>query len=61
LPACPSATNPTAASCTILPYLFALIDELGYNGHIGCEYRPAAGTSAGLGWLAPYKTGDKIP
>ncbi len=43
------------------PYLFALIDELGYNGHIGCEYRPAAGTSAGLGWIAPYKTstGDK--
>jgi hydroxypyruvate isomerase len=37
------------------PYLFALIDELGYNGHIGCEYRPAAGTSAGLGWMAPYK------
>jgi hydroxypyruvate isomerase len=40
------------------PYLFALIDELGYNGHIGCEYRPAAGTTAGLGWMAPYKTGD---
>lgn len=38
------------------PYLFALIDELGYNGRIGCEYRPAAGTSAGLGWLAPYRT-----
>jgi hydroxypyruvate isomerase len=35
--------------------LFALIDELGYNGRIGCEYRPAAGTSAGLGWLAPYR------
>ena len=43
------------------PYLFALIDELGYKGHIGCEYRPAAGTSAGLGWMASYKTstGDK--
>ena len=38
------------------PYLFALIDELGYNGHIGCEYRPAAGTSAGLGWLAAYRS-----
>jgi len=38
------------------PYLFALIDELGYNGHVGAEYRPAAGTSAGLGWFAPYKT-----
>jgi hydroxypyruvate isomerase len=36
------------------PYLFALIDELGYDGHIGCEYRPRAGTSAGLGWLKPY-------
>jgi hydroxypyruvate isomerase len=33
------------------PYLFGVIDELGYGGHIGCEYRPRAGTSAGLGWL----------
>jgi len=33
------------------PYLFELIDELGWTGHVGCEYRPRAGTSAGLGWL----------
>ena len=33
------------------PYLFALIDELGWTGHVGCEYRPRGGTSAGLGWL----------
>ncbi|HET9975972.1 MAG TPA: 2-oxo-tetronate isomerase [Burkholderiaceae bacterium] len=33
------------------PYLFELIDRLGYAGWIGCEYRPRAGTSAGLGWL----------
>jgi hydroxypyruvate isomerase len=32
-------------------YLFEVIDSLGYSGWIGCEYRPAAGTSAGLGWL----------
>ena len=32
-------------------YLFGVIDELGYDGWIGCEYRPAAGTSSGLGWL----------
>ncbi len=32
------------------PYLFDLLDELGYAGHVGCEYRPRAGTSAGLGW-----------
>jgi hydroxypyruvate isomerase len=38
------------------PYLFDVIDALGYQGHIGCEYRPKnggkpGGTSAGLGWL----------
>ena len=32
-------------------YLFDVIDELGYDGWIGCEYRPAAATSSGLGWL----------
>ena len=36
------------------PYLFDVIDALGYDGYVGCEYRPRAGTSAGLGWLAPY-------
>ncbi len=36
------------------PYLFERIDALGYDGWIGCEYRPKAGTSAGLGWLRPY-------
>ncbi len=29
------------------PYLFALLDELGYDGWIGCEYVPRAGTSVG--------------
>ncbi len=32
-------------------YLFALLDELEYAGWVGCEYRPRAGTSAGLGWM----------
>ncbi|MGZ5893440.1 MAG: 2-oxo-tetronate isomerase [Caldimonas sp.] len=36
-------------------YLFELIDELGYTGWIGCEYRPAAGTSAGLAWWRDWK------
>jgi len=36
------------------PWLFDLIDSLGYEGWIGCEYRPRAGTSAGLGWLRPW-------
>jgi hydroxypyruvate isomerase len=32
------------------PFLFAHLDRIGYQGHIGCEYKPAAGTEAGLGW-----------
>jgi hydroxypyruvate isomerase len=35
--------------------LFALIDELGFGGHLGCEYRPRGDTSAGLDWFAPYR------
>lgn len=33
------------------PFLFQHIDALGYDGWIGCEYVPANGTEAGLGWL----------
>ena len=40
-------------------YLFQLLDKLGWDGWIGCEYRPARGnaphgTSDGLGWLQPW-------
>ncbi len=37
-------------------YLFDVIDELGYDGWIGCEYSPASGTSDGLGWFKKQKT-----
>ncbi len=36
-------------------YLFDVIDSLGYEGWIGCEYTPAAGTSQGLGWFKEWK------
>ena len=32
-------------------YLFKLLDELRYDGWVGCEYRPAGNTHAGLSWL----------
>jgi hydroxypyruvate isomerase len=32
-------------------HLFKLIDELGYKGWIGCEYRPRGKTEDGLGWM----------
>jgi len=31
-------------------FVFRRIDELGYQGWVGCEYRPAGATVAGLGW-----------
>ena len=33
------------------PHLFALLDRLGYDGWVGCEYRPRGRTEDGLGWL----------
>ena len=33
------------------PYVFRRLDELGYAGWIGCEYKPSA---AGLTWMQPY-------
>ncbi|MCU0922288.1 MAG: hydroxypyruvate isomerase [Burkholderiaceae bacterium] len=32
------------------PFLFAHLDRIGYDGWIGCEYKPATTTEAGLGW-----------
>ena len=37
------------------PFVFKTIDALGFRGWIGCEYRPAGETLAGLSWFAPYK------
>ncbi len=39
------------------PNLFRFIEEAGYKGVIGCEYRPAGKTEDGLGWVRPYLKG----
>ena len=33
------------------PFLFSVLDRLGYGGWIGCEYKPLTTTEAGLGWM----------
>ncbi|HUI17029.1 MAG TPA: 2-oxo-tetronate isomerase, partial [Alphaproteobacteria bacterium] len=35
-------------------FLLGFMDKVGYEGWVGCEYRPAAGTSAGLAWAKPW-------
>lgn len=36
------------------PHVFALLDRLGYEGYVGCEYNPRARTEDGLNWIRPY-------
>lgn len=36
--------------------VFRELDRLGYDGWVGCEYRPRASTDAGLGWVEALGT-----
>ncbi|WP_406109912.1 hydroxypyruvate isomerase family protein [Streptomyces sp. NBC_01003] len=38
-----------------LRHLMSVVDELGFDGWIGCEYFPKAGTSEGLGWRHKFQ------
>lgn len=35
-------------------FLLGFLDRIGYTGWVGCEYKPATTTAAGLGWTKPY-------
>ena len=35
--------------------VFEAIDATGFNGWIGCEYKPRGKTLEGLGWMAPWR------
>lgn len=36
-------------------YIFNKLDEIGYQGFVGCEYKPRSETIKGLGWFEQYK------
>jgi len=38
------------------PFLYDHLDRIGYAGWIGAEYKPKAGTVAGLGWFEEFAT-----
>ncbi len=50
----PNRTEPDHGEINY-PYLFSLIDRLGYQGWIGAEYKPAKTTVEGLGWLKQFQ------
>lgn len=37
------------------PFIFNKLDEIGYQGYVGCEYNPRGETVAGLSWFQAYK------
>jgi hydroxypyruvate isomerase len=47
---CPERNEPDTGEIRY-EYLYRLLNELGYEGWLGCEYRPAGKTTAGLGWF----------
>jgi len=49
----PSRNEPAGEELNY-PFLFAELDRLGYDNYVGCEYRPAGDTVAGLEWFKPY-------
>jgi len=49
----PSRTPPNQGEMNY-PYLFDLVDRLGYQGWLGCEFRPGENTRDGLSWLKQF-------
>lgn len=50
----PARQEPDAGELN-LTHLLDEIEASGYDGHIGCEYRPRGDTRAGLEWLRRYR------
>ena len=36
-------------------WIFRLLEEVGYQGYIGCEYNPRGRTASGLAWFKVYE------
>ena len=51
----PPARNEPGTGEVNFRFLLRHLDRLGYAGWIGCEYRPRAGTVAGLGWMEEFR------
>lgn len=49
----PARDEPNRGELSLL-HVFRTIEELGYEGWIGCEYSPRARTEDGLAWIADY-------
>nr|XP_014351125.1 PREDICTED: putative hydroxypyruvate isomerase [Latimeria chalumnae] len=57
----PNRNEPDSPGEVNFSYLFSLLEELGYEGYVGCEYKPRGGTVEGLGWLRSYWDSHRQP
>ncbi|MDQ8703844.1 hydroxypyruvate isomerase family protein [Streptomyces sp. LHD-70] len=56
----PDRHEPDDANELNFRQLLAVADELGFDGWVGCEYRPRAGTSEGLGWIKDHEGAQHV-
>ncbi|MEM7547008.1 MAG: TIM barrel protein [Pseudomonadota bacterium] len=52
--ACPSRAEPDEGEVSFERFL-AAVDEMGWDGFVGAEYKPRTTTDAGLGWMKAYR------
>ncbi|XP_067846123.1 putative hydroxypyruvate isomerase isoform X1 [Heptranchias perlo] len=50
----PKRNEPDSPGEINYSHIFNLLEKLGYQGYIGCEYSPKGNTVDGLGWLRTY-------
>ncbi|XP_054646015.1 putative hydroxypyruvate isomerase [Dunckerocampus dactyliophorus] len=50
----PGRNEPDSAGELNYNYIFTTLEELGYQGYVGCEYKPRGSTQEGLGWLKDF-------
>ncbi|XP_059197873.1 putative hydroxypyruvate isomerase [Centropristis striata] len=55
----PERNEPDSAGELNYRYLFNMLEDLDYQGYIGCEYKPLGSTKEGLGWFTDYSTHSK--
>lgn len=41
-------------------FIFDVLRDIGYDGWVGCEYRPRGGTADGLGWMRRFTAMEDV-
>uniref|UniRef100_A0A3P9H250 Putative hydroxypyruvate isomerase n=1 Tax=Oryzias latipes TaxID=8090 RepID=A0A3P9H250_ORYLA len=50
----PGRNEPDSPGELNFKYLFNTLENLDYQGYVGCEYKPLGSTEGGLGWIKEY-------